>query len=168
VNIFALHSPILPHMSCYDRPSHRVFMTFFYRKGWQVQFVEADLKTPLPRTFPVQKPIGLRCTFCGVGAEPSWALPERAAASASRGQVKNLAEKPFIRNMAARLDATTGSSSTTKTCEPERGYTWGLFRVFLRVRQLFSRVSVFLGLTRILFTIAHVSRSPTRRPSELL
>jgi DNA invertase Pin-like site-specific DNA recombinase len=53
---------------------------------------------------------------------------ERAAASASRGQVKNLAEKPFIRNMAARLDAMTGSSSTTKMREP--GDTWGLFRVF--------------------------------------
>jgi hypothetical protein len=23
-------------------------MTFFYRAGWQVQFIEADLKTPLP------------------------------------------------------------------------------------------------------------------------
>ena len=85
---------------------------------------------------------------------------ERAAANASSGDVKNLAEKPFIRNMAVILDAVTGSSLTTKTCEPERGYTWGLFRVFLRVRQLFSRVSVFLGLTRILFTIAHTSGSP--------
>jgi len=37
--------------SRYDRPSHRVYMTFFSRRGWQVQFVEADLKTPLPRTF---------------------------------------------------------------------------------------------------------------------
>jgi hypothetical protein len=26
-------------------------MTFFYRAGWQVQFCEADLKTPLPGTF---------------------------------------------------------------------------------------------------------------------
>jgi hypothetical protein len=26
-------------------------MTFFYRAGWQVQFCEADLKTPLPRQF---------------------------------------------------------------------------------------------------------------------
>jgi hypothetical protein len=79
--------------------------------------------------------------------------------------VKNLAEKPFIRNMAVRLDAMTGSSSTTKMREPDRGDTWGLFRVFLRVRQgcrRQSRVSVFLGLTRILFTIAHVSGSPTR------
>jgi hypothetical protein len=50
--IFALSSPILPPMSRYDRPSHRVFMTFFYRQGWQVQWyssLEADLKTPLPR-----------------------------------------------------------------------------------------------------------------------
>jgi hypothetical protein len=43
---------------------------------------------------------------------------ERAAASASRGQVKNLAEKPFTCNMIARLDAMTGSSSTTKMREP--------------------------------------------------
>jgi hypothetical protein len=36
-------------MSRYERPSHRVFMTFFQRQGWQVQFLEADLRTPLPR-----------------------------------------------------------------------------------------------------------------------
>jgi ATP-dependent DNA ligase len=34
MNIFALLSPILPHMSRYDRPSHWVFMTFFHRAGW--------------------------------------------------------------------------------------------------------------------------------------
>jgi hypothetical protein len=34
--------------------------------------------------------------------------------------------------MAARLDAMTGSSSTTKMREP--GDTWGLFRDVLRVR----------------------------------
>jgi hypothetical protein len=97
-------------------------------------------------------------------------LTERAAASASIGQVKNLAEKPFICNMAARLDAMTGSSSTTRMCEPERGDTWGLFRLFLRVLKGclgLSRVSVFLGLTRILFTIAQVFGLPTldRHPS---
>ena len=26
-------------------------MTFFYRQGWQVQFLEADLRTELPKTF---------------------------------------------------------------------------------------------------------------------
>jgi hypothetical protein len=42
-------------MSRYDRPSHQVYMYFFFRRGWQVQFLEADLKTPLPRkvTFAV-------------------------------------------------------------------------------------------------------------------
>jgi hypothetical protein len=47
-------------MSRYDRPSHRVLMTFFYRAGWQVQFVEADLKTPLPRTFSFVDPEKIR------------------------------------------------------------------------------------------------------------
>jgi hypothetical protein len=37
-------------MSRYDRPSHQVSMYFFKRGGWQVQFLEADLKTPLPRS----------------------------------------------------------------------------------------------------------------------
>jgi hypothetical protein len=45
--IFALYLG----MSRYDRPSHRIYMSFFIRSGWQVQFLEPDLKTPLPRTF---------------------------------------------------------------------------------------------------------------------
>jgi len=28
---------------------HRVYMSFQDRMGWQVQFLEADLQTPLPR-----------------------------------------------------------------------------------------------------------------------
>jgi hypothetical protein len=35
-------------VSRYDKPSHHVYMYFFLRTGWQVQFLEADLKTPLP------------------------------------------------------------------------------------------------------------------------
>jgi hypothetical protein len=35
-------------------------MTFFFRKGWQVQFVEADLKTPLPRQFTFADPEKIR------------------------------------------------------------------------------------------------------------
>jgi hypothetical protein len=31
------------HMSRYDRPSHQVYMFFFVRSGWQVQFLEADI-----------------------------------------------------------------------------------------------------------------------------
>jgi hypothetical protein len=40
----------------YDKPSHRVYMTFFLRQGWCVQFLEADLRTPLPRTFTFANP----------------------------------------------------------------------------------------------------------------
>jgi hypothetical protein len=46
---------------------------------------------------------------------------DRAAVNASIGQVKNFAENPFICNMAARVDAMTGSSSTTKTRETGLG-----------------------------------------------
>jgi hypothetical protein len=35
-------------------------MTFFLRKGWQVQFTEGDLKTPLPRTFTFANPEKIR------------------------------------------------------------------------------------------------------------
>jgi hypothetical protein len=51
----------------------------------------------------------------------------RAAANASNGHVKNFAENPFICNMAARVDAMTGSSSTTKICGAEQGNTWFSF-----------------------------------------
>jgi hypothetical protein len=47
VDIVRLSFPYTVHMSRYDRPSHRVYMYFFQRQGWQVQFLEADLKTPL-------------------------------------------------------------------------------------------------------------------------
>jgi hypothetical protein len=33
-------------MSRYDRPSHRVYIYFHFRGGWQVQFLEVDLRTP--------------------------------------------------------------------------------------------------------------------------
>jgi hypothetical protein len=36
--------------------SHRVYMAFFQREGWYVQFLEADLKTPLPRKFNFTDP----------------------------------------------------------------------------------------------------------------
>jgi hypothetical protein len=35
-------------------------MTFFSRGGWQVQFCEADLRTPLPRTFTFKDPEKIR------------------------------------------------------------------------------------------------------------
>jgi hypothetical protein len=47
-------------MSRYDRPSHQVYMYFFLRSGWQVQFTEADLKTPLPRKLTFTDPEKIR------------------------------------------------------------------------------------------------------------
>jgi hypothetical protein len=47
-------------MSRYDRPSHRVYCTFFSRAGWQVQFCEQDLRTPLPRTLTFRDPEKIR------------------------------------------------------------------------------------------------------------
>ena len=39
-----------------ERGTHRVYMSFMDRKGWHCQFLEADLRTALPRklnfTFP--------------------------------------------------------------------------------------------------------------------
>jgi hypothetical protein len=36
--------------------NHKVYMYFFLREGWFVQFLEADLKTPLPRKFNFTDP----------------------------------------------------------------------------------------------------------------
>jgi len=47
-------------MSRYDSLSHPVYMTFFKRGVWEVQFVEADLKTPLPKTLTFTGPKKIR------------------------------------------------------------------------------------------------------------
>jgi hypothetical protein len=47
-------------MSRYDIPSHRVYMSFFFKSGWQVQFLEADLKTALPRKLTFNDPEKIR------------------------------------------------------------------------------------------------------------
>lgn len=60
MNTFAFHLPILADMSRYDRPSYRVYMYFFKRGGWQVQFLEADVKTSLPRKLTFKDPEKIR------------------------------------------------------------------------------------------------------------
>jgi hypothetical protein len=42
-----------------DRP-HRIYMQFFLRNGWNVSFLEADAKTPLPRSFTFSDPDKIR------------------------------------------------------------------------------------------------------------
>jgi hypothetical protein len=51
-----LSFPYTRLMSRYDRPSHRVYMSFFFKSGWQVQFLETDLKTALPRKLMFSDP----------------------------------------------------------------------------------------------------------------
>jgi hypothetical protein len=38
----------------------RVYMYFHFRQGWQVQFLEADLRTPLPRKLTFTDPDKIR------------------------------------------------------------------------------------------------------------
>jgi hypothetical protein len=52
--------PYTGGMSRYDRPSHKVYMYFFKRGSWQVQFLEADLKTTLPRKLTFTNPEKIR------------------------------------------------------------------------------------------------------------
>ena len=48
-------------MSCYDRPSNRLYMTFMlYRGSWFCQFLESDAKTPLPRKLNFADPEKIR------------------------------------------------------------------------------------------------------------
>ena len=37
-------------------PKHRVYMHFMLNQGWMCQFLESDLKTPLPRKFTFATP----------------------------------------------------------------------------------------------------------------
>jgi hypothetical protein len=60
VETFCVLFPYNPDMSRYDRPSHRVYISFFLRDGWQVQFLESDLKTPLPRKLTFSDPEKIR------------------------------------------------------------------------------------------------------------
>lgn len=47
-------------MSRYEKPSHQVYMYFFLRSGWQVQFLQPDLKTPLPKKLTFADPEKIR------------------------------------------------------------------------------------------------------------
>jgi hypothetical protein len=40
-------------------PKRRIYMYFFLREGWYCQFLEEDLKTPLPKTTTVETPAKL-------------------------------------------------------------------------------------------------------------
>lgn len=44
-----MYSPTLDYMA-YKNDRHRVYLYFQFVQGWHCQFLEADLKTSLPRT----------------------------------------------------------------------------------------------------------------------
>jgi hypothetical protein len=65
-------------MSCQPAKLHRVYMTFMLRGSWHCQFLQEDVKTPLPR----------KLNFCS---------PEKLFELAERGGcVMNLEERQAI------------------------------------------------------------------------
>lgn len=60
MDIFSFHSPILALCPAKNGRATEVYMYFFKRGGWQVQFTEADLKTPLPRKLTFIDPEKIR------------------------------------------------------------------------------------------------------------
>jgi hypothetical protein len=47
-------------VSRYTKANHTVYMQFFLRKGWQVSFLEPDLRTSLPRKLTFSDPDKIR------------------------------------------------------------------------------------------------------------
>ena len=54
-----------------ERKRHRVYMSFMYRAGWHCQFLEEDLKTPLPKKVTVKTHERIREIARRGGAEMS-------------------------------------------------------------------------------------------------
>jgi len=68
-------SPILPSCLATIAPSHQVYLLFSSKRGgWQVQFTEADLKTPLPPEVDLRRPG--EDPGAGQGAGEAWGTSE--------------------------------------------------------------------------------------------
>jgi hypothetical protein len=124
---FALCSPTLASMSRYDKPSHTVYMKFFFRRAWQVQFAEADLKTPLPRTLTFADPEKIR------------ELARRGERGEAWGEARSMLEHTVVPSHLKKLDYSIGwrlrqaeSTGTRITCVSSstkslgRHYEWKL------------------------------------------
>jgi hypothetical protein len=87
-------------VSRYDRPSHRVYMSFFFRSGWQVQFLEADLRTPLPRKLTFTDPDEIRELARrgeAWGDSESWQILEHAIETGRGGLCLRLTPDQYAR-----------------------------------------------------------------------
>ena len=52
---------------CRSPEIHRIYMYYMYRTSWMCQFLEEDLKTPLPRRYHFQSPEKIRAIVEKVG-----------------------------------------------------------------------------------------------------
>lgn len=52
---------------CRSPEIHRIYMYYMYRTNWMCQFLEEDLKTPLPRRFYFRSPAKIRAIVEKVG-----------------------------------------------------------------------------------------------------
>jgi hypothetical protein len=79
-------------------PTFRVYMTFFLRSGWYVQFLEADLRTPLPRTYTFKDPKKI-CELAQHGGATPEAVEglEREIANGRGGCYLNLTAAQYAR-----------------------------------------------------------------------
>ncbi len=50
------------------KPKHKIYMHFMLANGWYCQFLEADLKTPLPKKLTVKTPEDIRGMIDRVGS----------------------------------------------------------------------------------------------------
>jgi hypothetical protein len=79
---------------------HRVYMSFMDRHGWQCQFLEADLKTPLPRKLHFTSPdkiIELVERGGGLRDQESRLMLEQGIAMGRGGVFLNLTEEQYRR-----------------------------------------------------------------------
>ena len=77
---------------------HRVYMYFQDRKGWNCQFVEADLKTPLPRKLHFtssDKVVELVKRGGGITDQESRLMLDQAIATGRGGVFLNLTTEQY-------------------------------------------------------------------------
>jgi hypothetical protein len=79
---------------------HRVYMSFQFRNGWHCQFLEADLRTSLPRKLHFTSPdkvIELVKRGGGLTDQESRLMLNQAIATGRGGLFLNLTEKQYAR-----------------------------------------------------------------------
>jgi hypothetical protein len=79
---------------------HRVYMSFMDRHGWQCQFLEADLQTPLPRRLHFASPdkiIELVERGGGLRDQESLLMLEQGISMGRGGVFLNLTEEQYGR-----------------------------------------------------------------------